>query len=60
MKTGRERFHNVLIWCGGLYIVGSMVIFMFNINSYWVPATLGLIFIGAVIIYLVSAGFGDA
>ena len=58
MKTGRERFHNVLIWCGGLYIVGSMVIFMFNINSYWVPAGLGFIFVLAAIVYLVMGGFG--
>jgi hypothetical protein len=58
MKTGRERFRDVLMWAGGLYIVGSMVIFMFNINSYWVPAGLGFIFVLAVIVYLVMGGFG--
>jgi hypothetical protein len=60
MKTGRKLFHDVLIWSGGLFIIASTIIFMFNINSYWVPATLGFIFICAVIVYLVSAGFGDA
>ena len=58
MKTGRERFRDVLIWCGGLFIVASIIIFMFNINSYWVPAMVGFIFILAVIVYLVMGGFG--
>ena len=60
MKTGRKLFHDVLIGFGGLFIIASTIIFMFNINSYWVPATLGFIFICAAIVYLVSAGFGDA
>ena len=58
MKTSRERFHDVLIWCGGLFIVGSTIIFMFNINSYWVAAMVGFIFMLAVIVYLVMGGFG--
>ena len=58
MKTGRERFRDVLIWAGGLFIVASSIIFMFNINSYWVPASVGFIFICAVIVYLVMGGFG--
>jgi hypothetical protein len=60
MKTGRERFSDILKWAGGLYIIGSTIIFLFNLDSDWVPATLGFIFICAVIVYLVSAGFGDA
>jgi hypothetical protein len=60
MKTGRILFHDVLIWSEGLFIIASTIIFMFNITSYWVPATLGLIFICAVIVYLITAGFDDA
>ena len=60
MKTGRKRFNDILKWAGGLYIIGSTIIFLFNLDSYWVPATLGFIFICAIIVYLVSAGFGDA
>ena len=58
MKTRRERFHDVLIWCGGLFILSGTIIFMFNINSYWVPAMVGFIFMLAVIVYLVMGGFG--
>ncbi len=58
MKTRRERFGDVLIWAGGLYIVSSTIIFMFNINSYWAPAMIGFAFILAVIVYLVMGGFG--
>ena len=58
MKTGRQRFRDVLIWCGGLFIIGNTVIFMFNINSYWAPAMIGFAFILTVIVYLVMGGFG--
>jgi hypothetical protein len=58
MKTGRERFRDALIWAGGLFIVASTIIFLFNINSYWAPAAVGFIFIIAVIVYLVLGGFG--
>jgi hypothetical protein len=57
MKTGRERFREVLMWAGGLFIVGSTITFLYNINSYWVPAGTGCIFIFAVIIYFVWGGF---
>ena len=58
MKTGRARFHDVLMWAGGLYIIGSTIIFLVNIESYWVPAMIGFIFILAIVVYLVMGGFG--
>ena len=58
MKTGRARFHDVLMWAGGLYIIGSTIIFPVNIESYWVPAMIGFIFILAIVVYLVMGGFG--
>jgi hypothetical protein len=58
MKTGREWFRIVLIWAGGLYIISSAIIFLYNLNSYWVPAIVGFFFILAVIVYLVMGGFG--
>lgn len=57
MKTGRERFRIVLMWAGGLYIVGSTTIFLFNLPSFWIPAGMGCAFILAVIVYITSAGF---
>jgi len=59
MKTGRKLFHDILVGSGGLFIIGSTTIFWFNIESYWIPALVGFIFICAVIVYLVSAGFGS-
>ena len=59
MKTKRQRFGEVLIWAGGLFTVGSTILFLFNLDSYWIPAGVGCIFILAVIIYFVSAGFND-
>jgi ribose/xylose/arabinose/galactoside ABC-type transport system permease subunit len=59
MKTTRERFRDVLIWAGGLFIISSTVIFLYNINSYWVPAGIGCILILAVVIYFVMKGFSD-
>jgi|GEM_PF-709725 hypothetical protein len=58
MKTGRAQFRVVLIWVGGLFIIGSTIVFLFNLDSYWIPATIGFFFILAVIIYLVMGGFG--
>ena len=57
MKTKRERFHDALIWAGGLFIISSTIIFLYNINSYWIPAGLGCLFIFAVILYFVWGGF---
>jgi len=57
MKTKRERFRVFLIWSGGLFIIGSTIVFLYNLNSYWVPAGIGCIFIFFVIIYLVWGGF---
>ena len=57
MKTKRAWFHDILISMGGLYIIGSTVVFLYHINSFWVPAGLGCIFIFAVIIYFVWGGF---
>ena len=57
MKTGRERFHDVLMWAGGSFIVGSTIVFLYNLNSFWVPAGLGCLFIFTVIIYFVWGGF---
>jgi hypothetical protein len=57
MKTGRERFHDVLTWVGGSFIIGSTIIFLYNLNSFWVPAGLGCLFIFTVIIYFVWGGF---
>ena len=59
MKTKRAWFRDILIWLGGLYIIGSTVVFLYNLNSYWVPAGLGCIFIFAVIIYFVWGGFPE-
>ena len=59
MKTTRERFRDVLIWTGALFIISSTVIFLYNINSYWVPAGIGCLFILAVVIYFVMKGFSD-
>ena len=57
MKTKRERFRVFLIWSGGLFIIGSTIVFLYNLNSYWVPAGVGCIFIFFVIIYFVWGGF---
>ena len=57
MKTGRKLFHDVLIGSGGLFIIGSTIIFLYNLNSFWVPAGLGCLFIFTVIIYFVWGGF---
>jgi hypothetical protein len=58
MKTGRAQFRGVLIWAGGLFIIGSTIVFLLDLDSYWIPATIGFFFILAVIIYLVMGGFG--
>ena len=57
MKTGRKRFRIILIWIGGLFITGSTIIFLINIDSYWIPAAIGFIFMLVVIVYFVSGGF---
>jgi hypothetical protein len=59
MKAKRKQFREVLIWTGGFYIVGSTFIFLYNLNSYWIPAGLGCIFIFAVIVYFVWGGFTE-
>jgi uncharacterized membrane protein len=58
MKSGRRRFRDILIWVGGLFIMGATIIFLVNLNAFWVPAIVGFIFILAVIVYLVMGGFG--
>ena len=58
MKSGRRRFRDILIWVGGVFIMGATIIFMVNLNTFWVPAIVGFIFILAVIVYLVMGGFG--
>ena len=57
MKTGRKRFRFILLWIGSLFITGSTIIFLVNIDSYWIPAVIGFIFLLAVIVYFVSGGF---
>ena len=57
MKTGRKRFRFILLWIGSLFITGSTIIFLINIDSYWIPAAIGFIFMLAVIVYFVSGGF---
>jgi hypothetical protein len=59
MKAKRKQFREVLIWTGGFYIVSSTFIFLYNLNSYWIPAGLGCIFIFAVIVYFVWGGFTE-
>ena len=59
MKAKRKQFREVLIWTGGFYIVSSTFIFLYNLNSYWIPAGLGCIFLFAVIVYFVWGGFTE-
>jgi hypothetical protein len=59
MKAKRKQFREVLIWTGGFYIISSTFIFLYNLNSYWIPAGLGCIFIFAVIVYFVWGGFTE-
>jgi len=59
MKAKRKQFREVLIWTGGFYIVSSTFIFLYNLNSYWIPAGTGCIFLFAVIVYFVWGGFTE-